>query len=243
MTVKTEKKSLKKRFVECLKKIRLSNKSKNEDFQFIPEKPKDGGLLFGHKEIVSTLEKIVLKCPEAFTIGLYGDWGSGKSSIAETLQGKLKKRNIPLVIFDVWKHEGDALRRTFLKDLDKKLSGEFFGKSYYREGFVLEKNLESEINIESKNGYEFKGKKFFANLLVIIIFIVIPAILVVIGLWGIGQLFQIDDFSFKVLFEKLILVLGGLTIPATFFLKYFNSFIIEKNTVYKKAIIQYTIEF
>ncbi|WP_299362160.1 P-loop NTPase fold protein [Winogradskyella sp.] len=223
--------------------MKNKNKTKVENFQFISERPKDGELLFGHKEIVSTLQKIVLKSPQSFTIGLFGNWGSGKSSIAETLQSNLKSNDIPLIIFDVWKHEGDALRRTFLKDLDKKLSSEYFGKKYYKENFKLEKNLDSDINIEGKSGYEFKGKKFFNHVLVIFLFILIPLILVALGLWGIGKTLSIESFSFKKILEKLLLVIGGLTIPITFWFKYFNSFIIEKKTTYRKSRIQDPIEF
>ncbi len=111
------------------------SKSKNvihDDFQFISEKPKDGGLLFGHKEIVITLDKVIKKSPESFTIGLYGDWGSGKSSIAETLQTDLEKQNIPLMIFDVWKHEGDALRRTFIRETHSFFKNHEKWKSKYK---------------------------------------------------------------------------------------------------------------
>ncbi|TYA74240.1 KAP family P-loop NTPase fold protein [Seonamhaeicola marinus] len=97
----------------------MKNKKENlQEFQFISESPLTGHdenpLQFGHDEIVRTLKKIVKKSPESFTIGLYGDWGSGKSTIALTLRDELEKDSIPLVLFDVWKHEGDALRRTFL---------------------------------------------------------------------------------------------------------------------------------
>jgi GTPase SAR1 family protein len=234
---------LKEKFKKCLKKMSKSKNKDSIDFQFISEKPKDGKLLFGHEEIVNTLEKVVLKSPESFTIGLYGDWGSGKSSIAETLQSNLKSQNIPLVIFDVWKHEGDALRRTFLKDIDKKLSSKSFGKKYYKEGFKLEKNLESDINIETKDGYDFKGKKLFKNFIVIALFAIIPLILVFSGLLGIGKVFSIEEFSFDSLIEKIVQIIGGLTIPVVFWLKFSNYFIVERKTTVKKSRIQDPIEF
>ncbi len=110
--------TLKNKFKKCLQKLR--NKKENpQEFQFISESPLSGHsenpLQFGHNKIVRTLKKIVEKSPESFTIGLYGDWGSGKSTIALTLKDELEKDSIPLVLFDVWKHEGDALRRTFLR--------------------------------------------------------------------------------------------------------------------------------
>jgi len=123
---------LKERFKKCLNRMSKTKNTKQIDFQFISEKPKDGDLLFGHKEIVIALNKVINKSPESFTIGLYGDWGSGKSSIAETLQSNLLKQNIPLMIFDVWKHEGDALRRTFIREAHNFFRNHKKWKSKYK---------------------------------------------------------------------------------------------------------------
>lgn len=41
-------------------------------------------------------------------------WGSGKSTITENLRNSLVNKDVPVIIFDVWKHEGDALRRTWI---------------------------------------------------------------------------------------------------------------------------------
>lgn len=109
---------LKDKFRKCLNRLR-NKKNSNLEFQFISENPISEDdketLSFGHKDIVNTIKDITLNCPESFTIGLYGDWGSGKSTIAFALQQELEKLDVPLVLFDVWKHEGDALRRTFIR--------------------------------------------------------------------------------------------------------------------------------
>ena len=36
---------------------------------------------FGHTGIAENLKQIVLTCPVPFTIGLFGKWGTGKTSI------------------------------------------------------------------------------------------------------------------------------------------------------------------
>jgi len=51
------------------------------------------------------------------TIGLEGDWGSGKSTVISLLKGKLPADDFKYFYFDAWAHEGDPLRRVFLESL------------------------------------------------------------------------------------------------------------------------------
>ena len=137
------------------------SKSRNVQFEgnysFIPEKPIDGSdnnnpFEFGHPEIVESLYKMIgaVVKGNSLTIGLFGDWGSGKSSIANGLENKLLSNKIPTVLFDVWKHEGDSLRRTFLKLLVSELKKEKQGQKYLKEKFDLSGNLD-----KNTKGYKF----------------------------------------------------------------------------------------
>lgn len=67
---------------------------------------------FYHDYISPTLNKIVKEQKNIHTIGLFGNWGSGKSTIIENLKADYSE--FPLFLFDVWKYKGDPLRRTFL---------------------------------------------------------------------------------------------------------------------------------
>lgn len=123
-----------------------------EKYSFIPEKPIDGSDInnpyeFGHPEIIESLYKMIgaVVKGNSLTIGLFGDWGSGKSSIASGLEKKLLSNKIPTVLFDVWKHEGDGLRRTFLKFLVKELKIERYGKKYLNKKFDLSGNLDKPV--------------------------------------------------------------------------------------------------
>ena len=61
---------------------------------------------------------------QAYTIGLYGSWGSGKSTIIRTAKQKLesdKQKRIKMVIYDAWKYSGDSFRRMFLLHLQNEL--------------------------------------------------------------------------------------------------------------------------
>jgi hypothetical protein len=59
---------------------------------------------------------------KGISIGVEGSWGSGKSTVARLLIQKLQsQKNIAIISFDAWAHEGDPLRRTFLETLIRRL--------------------------------------------------------------------------------------------------------------------------
>ena len=61
---------------------------------------------------------------QAYTIGLYGTWGCGKSTIIRTAKEKLEKdanSRIKMVVYDAWKYSGDSFRRMFLLHLQNEL--------------------------------------------------------------------------------------------------------------------------
>lgn len=78
-----------------------------------------------HQRIADKLYEIISANPkEGLTIGLEGEWGSGKSTVVKLLQEKLKenKLNKTFVFYiDAWEHEGDHLRRVFLETLIEKI--------------------------------------------------------------------------------------------------------------------------
>jgi len=103
-----------------------------------------------HSNIAETLYNIITRhnvSNNSFTIGLFGEWGSGKSFIINKLSKKIKSdsTNITLIYIDVWKYSGQPLLRSILFELDKQF------KSYYKEN--------KEKYEAFKNGYKNnKGK-------------------------------------------------------------------------------------
>jgi ABC-type microcin C transport system duplicated ATPase subunit YejF len=52
---------------------------------------------------------ILLNAGAPFTLGLFGEWGSGKTSIIRAVGKAVEQKGC--AAFDVWKYEGTALRR------------------------------------------------------------------------------------------------------------------------------------
>lgn len=134
----------------------------NIEFQFLKDRPLEtaselSASKFGHDEISRTLSKIVARCPAPFTIGLFAKWGAGKSTVANALREELPKLDIPVVIFDVWKHEGDALRRTFLKETVRQLDE--YGSKFFDKGFKLNDRLEKSVTHSSVARFKFEAGK------------------------------------------------------------------------------------
>lgn len=95
---------------------------------------------------VDTVVQIIENSNTPFTIGLFGGWGSGKSSIIKTLDEKLKgdrAGKAEVFIYDAWKYSKDSFRRTFILEL--------------KERFKLDSTKELETFYKDKNE-EIKGK-------------------------------------------------------------------------------------
>lgn len=72
--------------------------------------------------LVKTIESADKSKP--FTIGLFGEWGSGKSSVLKTAQNILEAKpdyKYRFVTYDAWKYAGDSFRRMFLYELQNEL--------------------------------------------------------------------------------------------------------------------------
>jgi hypothetical protein len=115
--------------------------------------------------VLSQSELVGGDMPKAYTLGLFGSWGSGKSSIIETVEKKLTSDKIKFVTYDAWQYTNDSFRRTFLKKLNDKL------KTNVNVNRVFYENSSSDI----KTVFRVSGSKL------LILLIIISALLTVLS--------------------------------------------------------------
>ena len=124
-------------------KMKIGTKSEvkhNVLFNLIPDKPLDADkrneVKFGHELISKTLEQIIDRTITPFSIGLYGGWGSGKTTIVDLLKDDLNANNkVKTIYIDLWKFENDSLRRQIIlktaEELDPSLVKSLKEKIYF----------------------------------------------------------------------------------------------------------------
>lgn len=116
----------------------------NETYGLLEDSPTNVDAFHSHKKIAEAIGTIIEKNDGGITIGLEGEWGSGKSSIIKILKEKLEKDQTAYFFsFDAWVHQGDPLRRAFLESLiTTALAGEWLGEK------PRPASAETEINIK-----------------------------------------------------------------------------------------------
>lgn len=151
------------------------------------------------KRYAQTLEKIVLNAKTPFTIGIFGEWGSGKSSIVKTVQNSIRNnpenKDMEFVVYDAWKYTQDSFRRTFLIEIancfkSKKIIKD---KEYTKVTQNLYENKTSDVQVKPKANW----------------FYIILLVLFIGGIsCGIAYLFQKYEWSIK--YEITVQVLVGI---------------------------------
>ncbi len=117
------------------------------------------------------LNKIIKNTPpdKVFTIGLFGSWGSGKSSIIETCKHDFdlqKSPKVHFVTYDAWQYCNDSFRRMFLRHLRSSLN--------YKETDYMRKFYENE-SIDIGKKYQLNNTKMIQVIIVLLIMIAIVA--------------------------------------------------------------------
>jgi len=129
---------------------------------------------------------------KVFTIGLFGSWGSGKSSIVTTAQDTLEKRTdqkIKFITYDAWQYANDSFRRMFLLKVKEELK---------LEDQDLLKRFYSNESHDVENKYKLSSTKT--------LWILGAIIMVIIGI----QFFPKLEFDWKVPVTSFLTVLSVL---------------------------------
>lgn len=68
---------------------------------------------FGHEAYSNTLFEMLKDNKEPLTIGFFGEWGVGKTTVINMLLRKLRTDSVGIcpVLFNAWRHTGDSFRR------------------------------------------------------------------------------------------------------------------------------------
>lgn len=159
---------------------------KERNIKFIPdkelllykrEKGEDSNDLLNTLPYVDALQQCINRIPEGdgFTIGLYGEWGSGKSSILTTLKERLvKDKDNPLkfVTYDAWKYSQDSFRRMFLLELQTQLGVK---RSELMDRFY--DNINEDVEVNRKINWKY----FFSVILIVILIYALLVWLISLG--------------------------------------------------------------
>lgn len=161
-----------------------------------------------HTNIANTITNIIKDkdlSKSSFNLGIFGDWGSGKSFIVEKIDENLtNEENIIFIKIDVWKFIGMPLMRSILIEIDKSFreiskSKKTFGNYSVKfpEKWLQRKLYTNEVSNETTTLTDDKWKEkiknlFFQNRLPLIaftfLFILALSILIYFGInpsfWG-----------------------------------------------------------
>ena len=91
----------------------------------LDDSPAEDDEFGSHERVAEAIVKLLETEDEGGkSIGLEGGWGSGKSTVVRLIDKKLsrtKTGDFRVAVFDMWAHQGDPLRRTFLYNLIDQL--------------------------------------------------------------------------------------------------------------------------
>ncbi|MCP6718756.1 MAG: KAP family NTPase [Patescibacteria group bacterium] len=204
-----------KSVINRLKKVFLERGKGSEvdpGFKLLPDKPikpdKQEDIRFGHKQIINTIFKLIRYTDPPLAIGLYGNWGTGKTTIVKSVEELVKQIGYQTLYFDVWKYEQDSLRRQFLIELDRKV---FDSRLQY------EALLNQSLSWPKKIDFRTYVKEISKNIVVRSLGI---GTIVLLGLWG---FFTLTESKPSVIFlSNAVFQLGLLGTIISFILKSFE---------------------
>ncbi len=124
--------------------------------------------ILGTYPYVETLHKVVTTCQTPFNIGVIGGWGTGKSSIIESLFKKLKgSKDFESFKFDAWKYSDDPFRRSLIVALIRKF--ELSEKKQLQE-LLYQKTIIEEPN-KNRFKHSFLKLIWLAPILILVVYV------------------------------------------------------------------------
>jgi hypothetical protein len=174
---------------------------------------------FGHSHYSEVLVKLIDEQKKSYSIGLLGDWGTGKSSIKKMCQELIQKKDdVYYVDFNAWKYGGEDIKRALLKHAYKELGGNE-QIIYDKLNCQISKSFSYELD-EKQKALEIKKTIFLSAQLFIIVLLLIISLICLkqSNLFIKYGLFFISNFTIcTVVFEILKKLLGTNNIIVSFF--------------------------
>lgn len=170
--------------------------------QFIPDREivlsQDTDLL-NTSIYANNLVDLIKSAPQGqvFNIGLFGSWGSGKSSIIATAKEQLtssKDSKVKFITYDAWKYANDSFRRMFLFEVQKELG---FKRTPLMEKFYQNSNQDVDV------------KNQISPLKVFLIATAIVIGVLLVSLLNIKIEYKISIYSLVALFSVLMGIITG----------------------------------
>lgn len=151
---------------------------------------------------VNTLTNCVMNVPvdKSFTIGLFGEWGSGKSSIIRTFRKDIvskyaeNEQKVKVITYDAWKYSNDSFRRMFLLRMQEELG--FEGKDLFNSFYL---NSSEDAHIDTKINW----RELSIGVLVVV------ALILAICRWGTSPDFKIVSNALVALASLVYAVIRG----------------------------------
>lgn len=132
---------------------------------------------FGHRHIADAVVQSILATKSPFTIGIFGSWGTGKSSLLGLIDSLLKNKGVATVTIDAWRYSSaDNLRRAFLIHVANELAHDLLDGlriKLYTSGQETLPKSNSKLDISQVGGWQRIKENLIAFLGISIVFIVV----------------------------------------------------------------------
>ena len=206
----------------------MSEERNQTGIKFLDDSPVTKDELKLHENIAKTIESIIslTKDKNKKIIGLFGSWGSGKSTVIEMLKNDIGNKKV--FIFDSWSHKGDFLKRAFLlelarhfdileKEIDKNSIVLRNNKALTIEDVLTRKVVSKQISIDRKS--KFRGWVKFFSIIFILSIIIIAISNILKGIYLLFSPFSKLNImqSFEIVFSLILISMLVLIAPLKFF--------------------------
>src|SRR3989344_9421982 len=92
----------------------IESQSKNNKIPSIlfVDSPETGKLVLDFPRYVKTLSDMIEKSTPKFNVGIFGGWGTGKTTLMLNIENALKNNNTGTLQFNAWRYQNETSHAT-----------------------------------------------------------------------------------------------------------------------------------